>query len=215
MDGNSPWGGQASPPPPSGAHPQVPQNFGPPQPPPWQPATAPKSRSGLWVPIGVALAILLGVAALVISLLRGDSDQPVSPTVGESANEPQGFDDAADRDLCIAIGPLMKESEDLRNGLVDSGPQNSPERMAAIPKFQNDTYDWQRRAQQVLNDNADPPRYLARIIQRYIDDSVNHAEILAPNRESSKYEIPLYDLGLMDYSGVLGRCFDLDAPWWK
>jgi hypothetical protein len=167
------------------------------------------------VPIGVSFSILLAAAALVVSVLRVDSDRTTTTSTETEATEPQGFDDDADRELCVAIGPLMKESEDLRNRLVDSGPQNSPERMAAIPKFQSDTYDWQRRAQQVLNDHAEPPRYLERVVQRYIDDSVNHAEILAPNRESSKYEIPLYDLGLMDYSGVLGRCFDLDAPWWK
>jgi hypothetical protein len=185
-------------------------------PPPWpQQPVAKQPRRGFLVPIGVALAVLLSAAALVVALMKGSGDTSSAPTSVRTATEAQGFDDDADRNLCFAVGPLMKESEDLRNGLINSGPQNSPERKAAIPKFQNDTYDWQHRIQQVLNDNHDPDRYLTRVLQRYVDDSVNYAEILATNRDSSKYEIPLYDLGVMDYSGVLGRCFDLDAPWWK
>lgn len=217
MDGNSPWAGQGAPHPPSGAQPQVPPNFGPPQPPPWQPPAAVKSRRSIWVPIGVGLAVLLSAAALVVSLVRGNGDSTTGP------NEPQAtaprpievFNDAADRKLCEAMGPLMRESSDSRNALTRSGAPNTPERKAAIPQFVTDTYDWSRRAQEVANENSEPATFLSRNFQRYIDDAIMYAEALSPDRDSSVYENQLYDFGVMDLSGLIGRCSEVDVPWWK
>lgn len=219
MDGNSPWGGQAPPPPPSGAQPQVPQNFGPPQPSSWQPPSGGQAaRRGLLVPIGVGLAVLLSVAALVVALLKSGGNEPSprpQPTSSADAESGEMLVDDADRSLCLAIGALMKESEDLKNNYLNTGPQNSADRKAAIPSFVADMQDWATRTQGVLNDHADPNRHLTRILERYIDDSVVYAHNLAPDRDSSKYENPIYDLGVMDYAGVLGRCAALNAGWWN
>ena len=65
----------------------------------------------------------------------------------------------------------------------------------------------------MLNDNAEPPRYLVRTLQRYIDNTLTLAVNLSPSRDSSIYENPIYDLGMMDLAGLLGRCADLDVRW--
>jgi hypothetical protein len=165
------------------------------------------------------IACVLATGALVVGIIGLSTARPQAarPPAAEKAEVPKasGFDDDVDRSLCLAIAPLMRESEDLRNAFINSGPQNSPERKAAVPKFQSDVYDWQKRFIKLLNERTDQSSFLSRVIQRYVDDSVIYAEILAPDRDSSKYEIPAYDLGVVDYSGPLGRCWDLDAGWHK
>ena len=215
MDGNSPWGGQGPPTPPSGAQP--PTNVGAP-PPAWPPQSIGRPpRRGLWVPIGVGLAVLLSAGALVVALVTGGGDTSSAPVETQTvAPEPiQVFVDDADRELCLAMGPLMRENNAARSALQDSTQQNSPERKAAIPKFVNDTYDWAGKMQVVLNEHSEPARYLTRNLQRYIDDSLLFAEGLAPDRDSSSYENQIYEFGLMDLAGLIGRCSEVDAPWWN
>lgn len=218
MDGNPPWGGQGTPAPPSGALPPMPTNAGPSLPPPWPPQPGNhQQRRGLLVPIGVSVAVLLAATALVVALVNGNGKASPAPGPTQSASpEPAGvLVDDADRDLCLAIGPLMRESEGTRNAFQRVGAQNTPERKAAIPKLISDTSDWARRTQAVLNEHAEPPRFLTRLLQRYIDDTMLYVVNLAPDRDSSKYETPIYDLSIMDYGGPLGRCADLDAGWWN
>lgn len=216
MDENLPWGGHATPA--GGGQSPVPMNPGPTPPSAWQmqPGRTGQRRRFL-LPLGVGVALLLAAAALVVALVKGGSEPSSSPDPIQGAEpEPaQVLLDDADRDLCLAIGPLMQESEDLKNGYIDSGPQNSPERKAAIPKFVEATQNWANRMEDVLNDNAEPNRHLTRVLQRYIDDSLIYAHDLAPDRDSSKYENPIYDLGVMDYAGALGRCAALKAGWWN
>jgi hypothetical protein len=216
MDGNAPWGGQ-TPPPQTG--PQLPMpNAGSAPPPPWPPQPVAKPpRRGLLVSIGVAVAVLLSAAALVVSLVKGIGDSSTAPNHAPTARpEPtQLFVDDADRDLCKAMGSLMRESSDSRNALTRSGAPNTPERKAAIPQFITDAYDWSHRAQEVLNQHSSPPRFLVRNFQRYIDDSIMYAEALSPDRDASIYENQIYDSGIMDLSGLIGRCADVDVPWWK
>ena len=218
MDGNPPWGGQGTPTPPSGAQPPVPTDTGPPPPPPWPPQPGTKQQHrGLLVPIGVGVAVLLAAAALAVALVNGNGKASPAPGPTQSANPgpSEVLVDDADRSLCLAIAPLMIESQDTRKTFQAVGPQNSPERKFSIPKFERDTNDWARRIQQVLNDNAEPPRYLTRVLQRYIDDMTIYVVTLSPVRDSSSYETPIYDLTIMDFSGIMGRCLDVDAPWWN
>jgi len=109
----------------------------------------------------------------------------------------------------------MRESSDARKAFTNSGAPNTPERKAAIPQFVTDSYDWGRRAQDVLNQHSDPPRFLTRNFQRYIDDTLMYAEGLSPDRDSSIFENQLYDFGVIDLSGLIGRCSEVDVPWWK
>jgi hypothetical protein len=217
MDGNSPWGGQAPPPPPSGAQSSSPPNFASPPPSAWQAGPVVRSqRRGIWVPLGVGLAVLLAAAALAVSLVRGTGgDSPPAPSATARPDGSQLFVDGADREFCDAMGPLMRESSDSRNGLQRSGAPNTLERKAAIPQFVKDAYDWGARAQNLLNKYSDPPRFLTRNFQKYIDDAVMFAEGLSPTRDSSIYESQLYEFGVMDLAGLIGRCSEVDAnPWW-
>src|ERR1700755_3304074 len=104
MDGNAPWGGQTPPPPSS---PQMPmQNAGSAPPPPWPPQPVAQPPRRLLVPIGVAVAVLLSAAALVVSLVKGSGDTSSAPTQTPTAKaEPtQVFVDDADRDVWQARG---------------------------------------------------------------------------------------------------------------
>jgi hypothetical protein len=116
--------------------------------------------------VGIVLAILLAVTALVIALVSLLS-QP-APAAGP-ASSPQATT-AADKALCQAIGPLMKENDDRSNAFLASGQPGTPERDAPLPKFVSGTQDWARRTQQVLDAHANPPRFTTRALQRYIDD---------------------------------------------
>ena len=130
---------------------------GPSSPPPWPPQPGNhQQRRGLLVPIGVGVAVLLAATALVVALVNGNGKASPAPGPTQSASpEPaEVLVDDADRDLCEAIGPLMNESLNSAIHYSDSGPPNSPETVAAIPKFVTDTYDWAVRTQQVLNDHA-------------------------------------------------------------
>ena len=118
------------------------------------------ARTGL-LAIGVALAVLLAVAALACCrssrLVRGPEPHRRQQT---SQAEPQQlFVDDADKALCEAIGPLMKESND-ELFLAEPGKPDSPERAAAIPQFKADTLGLGDRIQKLLNEHANPPRYL-------------------------------------------------------
>lgn len=149
--------------------------------------------------------------------MRGDS-VAATGQVGRPAadSDPtQVFVDDPDRELCQAMGSLMNEHLDARKAFLDSGQQNSPERKSAIPNFVAATYDWARRAQDTLNQHADPPRFLHRNYQRFIDDAILYAEQLAPDRDSSMYENQLYEFGTIDLAGLIGRCSEVDVKWWK
>lgn len=218
MDGNPPWGGQGTPTPPSGALPPMPTNAGPSLPPPWPPQPGNhQQRRGLLVPIGVCVAVLLAATALVVALVNGNGKASPAPGPTQSASpEPaEVLVDDADRDLCEAIAPLMKESLNSSNTLTDSGPPDSPEYRAAIPKFVTDTKNWAVRTQQVLNDHSAPSRYVTRTLQRYIDDMMYFVEIVAPGRDRGSYEFEkqTWDLGIVDYQALRGRCIDVGSEW--
>jgi hypothetical protein len=166
---------------------------------------------------GVGLAVVFSVAALIVSLMRGGGDASPGPAEPNSANtEPLVvFADDADRELCKSMGSTMNEQIDAMNTLQDSTQQNTPERKAAIPAFVNGTYEWARKAQDVLNQHSDPPRFLTTIYQRYIHDTLLFAEQLAPDRDASAYENQLYEQTLKDLAGLIGRCSEVDVRWWK
>ena len=71
------------------------------------------SRTGL-LATGVVLAVLLGVAALVVAIVTATrGHEPSPPPQIPHAEAQQLFVDDADREpLCDADGPLMKESTD-------------------------------------------------------------------------------------------------------
>lgn len=193
-------------------------NFG--SPPPqaaWPPSPVGNSRGRRFLgPLGICLALLISIAALVVSLLRDGGSSVHTIETQIAVPEPtQLFVDGPDRELCEAMGPLMNEHLAARKAFLASGQQNSPERKAAIPEFVEETYEWARRAQETLDQHNEPPRFLPRNYQRFIDDSIMYAEQLSPDRDSSIFENQLYDFGTIDLAGLIGRCSEVDVLWWK
>ena len=155
-----PGGGRPSPPTGPGYMPQPPANFG--------PSTPPKRERTSLLASGVVLAVMLGVAALVLSIIGlTRSPEPPPPLAAPQADKQELFVDDADKPLCEAIAPLMREESDRTNALLDKGG-DTPERLAAIPGYKSDTAEWAKRIQSVLNEHADPPRYLTRTLQQYM-----------------------------------------------
>jgi hypothetical protein len=105
----------------------------------------PNRRS--WVSgAALAVAVLLGGAALAISLitLRHNSN---TPTNGATSAEPSsgapnsGSSEAADRALCSAVAPLIKESTSRSRTFTDLGRTGTPDRDVGIPSYITDTKD--------------------------------------------------------------------------
>lgn len=175
------------------------------------------SRAGVWLG---AIACVLASAALVVGVIGLATDDPVSPQASSGPEnkspEPMGvFDDGADRELCSAMGPLMRESIDRANALQTQTQQNTLERKAAIPKYVEETYDWSNRMQALLNDGAGPPRFLTQNLQDFIYHNLLFAEQLSPERDASVYENQIYEYTLKDLAGLIGRCSEVGVRWWK
>ena len=200
----------SGPPPPSsgpGYVPQQPANFGP-------NVTGPRARAGLQAS-GVVLAVLLAVAALIVAIVsavRAPESSPPPPTP-QAAPEQQLFVDDADKALCEAIGPLMKESDQTKRAFTDTGEAGSPERAAVIPKFKAETLDWADRLQRILNEHSDPPRYLTRTVQDYIDGMLLYTENIYEDRQPDIFDKATWDSANVAYGGPLGICQKLGAMW--
>lgn len=176
-------------------------------------APPPRRTSRLAVVLAV-VAILLAGAALVVSLVR-KPETPVTaqptptPTTTASTQAQQIFVDDADRSLCQAIAPLMKESDEHAREFA-AYSNNSPEQKAALSRYRAFTEDWAKRIQAVLNGYADPPRYLTRVLQRFIDDTLLYAGVDSVGDEIG---VNTWKMSLSDYGGPLGRCRSLGVNW--
>ncbi|WNG92484.1 hypothetical protein [Mycobacterium sp. ITM-2016-00318] len=163
---------------------------------------------------GVALALLLGVAALVISIIGTTSGADPQPPLATAQAEPQNlFVEAADKSLCEAIGPLMREETERANAFLATGEPDSPERKAAIPKFKADTLIWADRIQTLLNEHAQPPRYLTRTLQQYVDGMLLYSENMYPDRAPDAYDNDAYDSASIAYGGPLATCYKVGIRW--
>ena len=72
----------------------------------------------------------------------------------------------------------MREASDRTNAFLRSGAPESPRASDAIAKFKAETLQWADRIQAVLDDHAEPPRYLTRTLQRYVDGLLLYSENL-------------------------------------
>jgi hypothetical protein len=163
---------------------------------------------------GVVLAILMAIAALIVAILALTQEPPpaASATASAASPSPQGPTTDADRKLCQAIAPLMKENDDRSNAFLGTGDPGSPEQDAALPKFVTDTQDWAQRTQQVLDANANPPRLLTRTLQRYIDDMQLFVASVRPG-PGTKYDEAAWTDGIVAYGGPLATCQALGVQW--
>jgi hypothetical protein len=158
--------------------------------------------------------VLLGVAALVLSIITATRGPEPAPRPETPKAEPQElFDEGSDKTLCQAIGPLMKESDESKQAYQASGVPGSPERAAAMAKFKTDTLDWASRIQEVLNSHSEPPRYLTRTLQEYIDGMLLYTENIYPDRQPDSFDKVTWDSAVVAYGGPLGTCQKLGALW--
>jgi hypothetical protein len=158
--------------------------------------------------------VLLGVAALVLSITNAvrDPQLPPPPPTPQKAQQ-ELFVDDADKALCEAIAPLMKESDEKNRVLTSAGPAGSPERSAVIPEFKKHTLDWASRMQKLLDEHAEPPRYLTRTLQAYVDGSLLYSENIYPDRPPDSYDGAVWDSAAVAYGGPLTTCYKLGIKW--
>src|SRR5581483_7852324 len=88
----------------------------------------------------------------------------------------------------------------------------SPEEAAAMPDYKAFIENWAKQIQQILNQHLEPPRYLTRTLQAYIDDNLLYAELVQPGRVDP-YDRPTWTQGAIDYGGPLGTCSKLGVNW--
>lgn len=157
--------------------------------------------------VGVIVAVVLATVALVLSLVS----LLTQPDPAPSAPKPPPVADA-DKALCQAIGPLMKENDDRSNAFLATGEAGSPERDAALPKFVADTQDWARRTQQALDAHATPPRLSTRALQRYIDDMQLFVASVRPG-PGTQYDEAAWTDSIVAYGGTLATCQQLGIGW--
>lgn len=188
--------------------------YGAPLPPPNVPFVPPPRRTSRLAVSLAALAVVLAAAALVVSLVR--KPETPAPAAHPTPTPPslpaqQLFVDDADKALCQAIVPLMKELKDqtLAYGPLVAG---SPEQGAAIPGYRAFIEGWAPRIQAVLNQHAEPPRYLTRTLQALIDDKLLYVELVQPGRVDN-YDGPTWAQGAIDLGGPLGTCNKLGIDW--
>ena len=186
---------------------------GPPQPgpfhvPPVPPPPRRSSRFPLWLAV---VAVLLSTAALIAAALglTREPEQKVEPPATSVATT-----DSNDRALCEAIAPLIKESSGNKNDFVELGEPGSPERNAGIPNFVEITQDWVSRAQEVLDAHAEPPRYLTRTLQRYVDDMRLFVDGLRPGPEDDA-DRALWTDSIGALGGPLTTCLDQGVELWQ
>lgn len=190
---------------------------GPPQPEPFHlPPMLPPPRRGAGFPLWLAVvAVLLSTAALIVAVLgfTREPEQKVEPPATTSVAATDS-NDRADRALCEAIAPLIKESSGNKNDFVKLGEPGSPERNAGIPNFVEITQDWVSRAQEVLDAHAEPPRYLTRTLQRYVDDMRLFVDGLRPGPEDDA-DRALWTDSIGALGGPLTTCLDQGVELWQ
>jgi hypothetical protein len=136
--------------------------------------------------IAVGVISCVSSAALVLSLVAltkhtvSDNASPAGP---QARTGQPGSTDDADKALCTAIAPLIKEDAERGKAFVGLGDSGTPARDGAIPDFLHYTQDWTKQIQPVLDQHPDASPYLTRTLQRYIDDRRIYAGNIRPGPE--------------------------------
>jgi hypothetical protein len=165
------------------------------------------------------VAVLLAGAALVVSLIRKpETSAPAQPTTTPTttastptASAQQIFADDADRALCQAIAPLMKDIAEQNRAFAALSP-GSPEQGTAIPAYKAFIEGWAEKTQAELNKFASPPRFLTRTLQSYIDDKLLYVEMVQPGHVDP-FDEPTWTQASIDAGGPLSTCSKLGITW--
>jgi hypothetical protein len=179
------------------------------------PAPPKRSRAGVWLG---AIACLLAAAAMVVAVVGLNKPATAvatssSPTAVARPLEEELFVDEADKALCQAIAPLMREASDRTNAFLRTGSPESRERLDAIAGFKSETLEWAGRTQDVLNKHAAPPRYLTRTLQRYVDGLLLYSENMYKDRGPDPFDNTTYDSAIVALGGPLGTCYKVGVSW--
>jgi hypothetical protein len=183
--------------------PPVPQQFG-----------APVSRRSPLLGIGVIVAILLGATAMVISL-TGVGRQSVQSTTATSASATPaagGDTTEADRALCQAIAPLLKQSLQDGKDFVNLGYTGTPERDGGIADYKTKVDNWVGQVQPILDQHANPPRYLARMTQLFIDFTHSYADNIRPG-PATDFDNAAWNNRVVAFGGPYEVCKKYGADW--
>ena len=209
-------GAAYAPPPYGGGTAQRPVNAGPAgYPPPQFTPPRPSRRVGTTLAAaGILLAVILSAAALVISLTRESGTPAESRNVDNSATEPQARVDTAgaDRDLCFAISPLLKEYNNTAKAWFSLGEPGTPARDNALPKFTSDTEAFVYKAEDVMAQHPGIQPRLERTLLRYLDDLWLLVNNIAPG-QSEDYDKAAWVDATIAYGGPQTICDDLGAGW--
>jgi hypothetical protein len=199
---------------PSGVpHPQ-PGSYMPPgsYPPPPQPP-----KRGLLMTVGLAITALLATAALVVGIIaisRPTTTTPVNRTPSAASPTTSGATDttAADRNLCEAVGPLLRESDETGKAFVNLGQSGTPARDAGIPGYEASVLDWVKRIQPVLDSHSEADPFLRRTLQRMVDDIRIYATSIRPGPETAPDAAAWNDASVA-YGGPFDVCHRLGVQW--
>jgi hypothetical protein len=176
---------------------------------------APRRRKSVLAGAGIVIAIALGLAALVVSLIglgrAGIGGQPsAQPTASGTGS---GSTEAADRALCTAIAPLIKESSARGKQFAVLGDLGTPPRDAGIDAFMVDTLDWAKRTEVVVAAHRDASPFFIRTLQRYTDDRRLYAANIRPGQRADA-DAAAWNDSLVALGGPFEVCGDLGIPLW-
>jgi hypothetical protein len=189
-----------------------PGGYGPPPP----PAPRPPKR-GVLVAVGLVMAILLATAALVVGIiainrpLSGPSASRTPPAASPTTTGPTDTT-GADRELCQAVAPLIRESADVGKGFVNLGPAGTAARDAGIPQYQESVSDWVNRIQPILDQHPDADSFFRRTMQRFIDDTRIYAASIRPGPENDA-DAAAWNDKLVAIGGPFEICHQLGVSW--
>ncbi|MCG5432781.1 hypothetical protein LV457_10830 [Mycobacterium sp. MYCO198283] len=176
----------------------------------WPSSSAPSKTRPSWLPVALStLGVVLAAAALLVALLREPAAPQAFDTPKITAAPQATLDDKADRALCEEIAPLMTEG-DSRTRQFNSLIRGSAEQQAALPEFRSYIQGWASEMQNVLNSNSQPPRFLTRTVQSFID-----VMLLWVGRDNASDDVAMstYRVTSSYYSGPQFRCEVLGVPW--
>jgi hypothetical protein len=197
--------------PPSGPH-IPPGSYA--QPP--QPSPQPRERGRL-ITAGPVLAIVLATAALVLGIIaisRPTSSTTANqmPLAASSTTSTATNASAADRDLCEAVAPLIRESADVGRNFVDLGVSGTPARDAGIAQYQAAVSNWVGRVQPILDQHSDADPFFKRTLQRLIDDTRIYAASIRPGPETDA-DAAAWNDKLVAIGGPFEICHRLGVRW--
>jgi hypothetical protein len=183
------------------------------------PPTPPPRKRGLLAIAGLVTAILLATAALVVGIIalnRPTSDALPSspnrtPAVASPTTKPTDTP-TADRRLCEAVAPLIRENADAGKGFVNLGPSGTPARDAGIPQYQDAVSDWVNRIQPIVDQHPDADPFFRRTLQRFIDDSRIYAASIRRGPENDA-DAAAWNDKLVAIGGPFEICHGLGVQW--